>query len=234
MEVEINARYYAISDDSGNELRFSRRGNKKLSRGVLISPSLIPGVAACGHAPCKLCYARYTVNRYKNVRARWGKNTTSLKAMLADDFIGLVDAFNSVLQLHVVHCAKRGIVPTFRWNVAGDFGMYGYWQLAQIVAADNPSVRFYGYSSLPLPMRNRPSNLIMLKSVGIISSWEQFCHLESVALNEGWAGIAAISNDSSLVTCANAHDKAVQCGVGAGNCSACIMGASVILKLASK
>ena len=130
-------------------------GNKKI--GMVCNFSVMPGPSCPADIPCyKTCYAMKMIRQSGNhswigVKKSWAMNTAAVLADPAGIAAVLADTVGTQL---------------FRWNVGGDFGLPGYWQLACRAAELRPDVQFFAYTKFfDLLKLDRPDNFNLIASV---------------------------------------------------------------------
>lgn len=130
-------------------------GNKKI--GMVCNFSVVPGPSCPADIPCyRQCYAAKMANLKGNpawigIKKAWSMNT----AAVLDDPAGIAAALADTIGTQL-----------FRWNIGGDFGLPGYWQLACRAAELRPDVHFFAYTKFfDLFKLDRPKNFNLILSV---------------------------------------------------------------------
>ena len=176
---------------SGNSFNISE-DNAKM--GKVFSFSVLPIATCKENAPCtKNCYACKLAKMRKNVKNSWLKNTEVLSL---EDKTEIAKKIALACQLQEV--------KFFRWNVGGDFGINGYFDLACKVAELAPDTKFLAFTKFyELADLPKPENFNLILSV-----WNDFRpkNIDNYA--------TAHYNDGSR----SMPENAIKCG---GNCEKC-------------
>lgn len=143
MKVRIDSKH-AISISEGN-----------VKMGAIPSFSVKPLRTCPPGIPCKnLCYARRMEKRRDNIAIAYRNNTESI-----------LHRPNDVVRI-LTHYIKMKNLSYFRFNVAGDFNLPGYWEVIIRAARACPNCKFLAFTKLyAIQERRKPSNLTVVLSV---------------------------------------------------------------------
>ena len=115
------------------EISISERNSKM---GKVSSFSVMPIITCRKDAPCKKeCYAVKLVRLRQRVKQSYEKNTSALTLEAKEDIISTIVGY-----------IKLKKVKLFRWNVSGDFGIPGYFEISMEVAKQCPETKFLAFT----------------------------------------------------------------------------------------
>lgn len=143
MKVMIDSKH-AISISEGN-----------VKMGAIPSFSVTPLRTCPAGIPCaNLCYARRMEKRRDNTAKAYRNNTEAV-----------LHRPNDVVRILTYYIKMKNLTH-FRFNVAGDFNLTGYWEVAIRVAKACPECKFLAFTKLySIQERRKPSNLTVVLSV---------------------------------------------------------------------
>lgn len=138
--------------DSKHAISISE-GNVKM--GSIPSFSVTPLRTCPTGIPCaNECYARRMEKRRDNTAKAYRNNTESI-----------LHRPNDVVRILTYYIKRRNLTH-FRFNVAGDFKLPGYWEVVVRVARACPNCKFLAFTKLySIQERRKPSNLTVVLSV---------------------------------------------------------------------
>lgn len=137
----------------GNTINISRENTKM---GKVSSFSLVPGLTCPAGVPCiKDCYACRMCRLYKDTLNTYRENTRAVLILPQERIVRALASYINGKNLKV-----------FRWNVAGDFIIPKYWDIAVRVAEECPNTQFLAFTKVyATEKRYRPKNFALVLSV---------------------------------------------------------------------
>lgn len=172
------------------EISISEKNSKM---GLIPSFSVSPILTCNKNIPCKKdCYARKLEKLRPSVRNAWAMNSSAI----LDE-----ENHQTIIQVISEYIQRKGI-KNFRWNVAGDFGIDGYFEIASRVAEANQNCKFLAFTKF-FNLKSAHDNFKV-----IYSCWGDY-------LPEDTENPRAYFDDGSIT---NIPQSAQECD---GNCEAC-------------
>lgn len=149
-------------------------GNSKM--GKVYSFSVSPIVTCDPYAPChKECYACKLAILRPTVRESWEENTNAVKTCLR------------AVEKAIIRYIRDNDVKLFRWNVAGDFYIEGYYKMTLRIAKACPGTQFLAFTkAYEYRIYKRPSNYSLVMSIwGYHGSYIKDCSVGYAYFDNG-------------------------------------------------